>query len=379
MSSSEKGKAAKNKAELGNKAPAGAPTGPRGAQRSGPPQQKGAQIIQPPREGRVVQPMLGLRQGRPRFSVEAKPAGSRKHLFILFTQDARAVQQTVFRDVVRLTWWNSKGDDKGPGNQLFFLAEPKLRNDMKEFDIFRELLRAHKALIGWVRRMGGSITGMKEVTLMDYCVSQMQSGDLSYAKEEDVLEQMRAFEKEEKKAADAKSAKMEQDIQAAPERALEAIKKEEEKVVEKVADPNDVSATLTPMKVDRGAEDSSEEESFVIHKVHEETLVPDSTGKMVPVAELLRRAELRGAKNAMVRFLPRLLCSHNANHLQREAKRKQAAEAVEQSHDVWDMLPKVEAFEDSNQRKRLKISPTSKDEEEDKGPAVSDAAASGFV
>lgn len=90
-------------------------------------------------------------------------------------------------------------------------------------------------------------------------------------------------------------------------RALQAIKKEEEKIVEKVADPNTVGATLAPMNVDRGAEDSSEEESFVIHKVHEETLVPDSTGKMVPVAELLRRAELRGAKKPMVRFRLKVL------------------------------------------------------------------------
>jgi hypothetical protein len=215
MSSSEKDKAANNKAELGNKAPAGAPTGPRGAQRSGLPQQKGAQINQPRREGRV--------------------------------------------------------------------------------------------------------------------------------------------------------------------RALQAIKKEEEKIVEKGADSNTVSATLAPMNVDRGAEDSSEEESFVIHKVHEETLVPDSTGKMVPVAELLRRAESRGAKNAMVRFRLGLLCSHHANHSQKEAKRKQAGEAVKQLHDVRDMLPKVEGFEDSNQRKRLKISPTNKEEEEKeegKSAAVSDAAAS---
>jgi len=65
--------------------------------------------------------------------------------------------------------------------------------------------------------------------------------------------------------------------------------------------------------------------------------------------------------------------------LQKEAKRKQAAEAVEQSHDVRDMLPKVDAFEDSNQRKRLKINPTIKDEEEGKGAAVSDAAASKSV
>jgi hypothetical protein len=72
--------------------------------------------------------------------------------------------------------------------------------------------------------------------------------------------------------------------------------------VEKGADSNPVSATLAPMIIDQGAEDSSEEESFVIHKVHEETLVPDITGKMVPVADLLRRAELRGPKNAMVRF-----------------------------------------------------------------------------
>ena len=151
MSSSGKDKAAKNKAGLGNRAPAGAPTGPRGAQRSGQPRQKGEQINQLPRKGRVrQQPMLRLRQGRPRFSVEAKPVGSRKHLFTLFTQDAQAVQQTVFRDVVRLTWWNPKGDDMEPRNQLFFLAEPELRKDMKEFDIFRELLRAYKALIGWV-------------------------------------------------------------------------------------------------------------------------------------------------------------------------------------------------------------------------------------
>jgi hypothetical protein len=84
-------------------------------------------------------------------------------------------------------------------------------------------------------------------------------------------------------------------------RALQAIKKEEENIVEKGADSNPVGATLAPMIVDQGAENSSEEESFVIHKIHEETLVPDCTGKMVPVAELLRRAELRGAKNAMVR------------------------------------------------------------------------------
>jgi hypothetical protein len=43
------------------------------------------------------------------------------------------------------------------------------------------------------------------------------------------------------------------------------------------------------------------------------------------------------------------------------------------------MLPKVEAFEGSNQRKRLKINPTNKDEEEGKGAALSDAAASKSV
>ena len=212
--------------------------------------------------------------------------------------------------------------------------------------------------------MSGSTTGLKEVTLMDFCVNLMRSGDLSYAKDEDVLEQMRAFEKEEKKAADAKLAKMEQDIQAAPDRALQAIKKEEENIVDKRADFNTVSATLAPMNVDLGAEDSLQE-SFFIHKVHEETLVPDSTGEMVPVAELLRRAEMRGAKNAMVRFRHGLLSSHHANHSQKEAKRKQAAEAVKQSHDVRDMLPKVEGFEDSNQRKRLKMSPIIKVEEEE--------------
>jgi hypothetical protein len=220
MSSREKEKAAKDKVELGNKAPAGAPTGPRGAQRSGPTQQKGAQINQPPREGIA--------------------------------------------------------------------------------------------------------------------------------------------------------------------RALQAIKKEEENIVDKRADFNTVSATLAPMNVDLGAEDSLQE-SFFIHKVHEETLVPDSTGEMVPVAELLRRAEMRGAKNAMVRFRHGLLSSHHANHSQKEAKRKQAAEAVKQSHDVRDMLPKVEGFEDSNQRKRLEMSPIIKVEEEEeeeereeegKGAAVSDAVAS---
>jgi hypothetical protein len=46
---------------------------------------------------------------------------------------------------------------------------------------------------------------------------------------------------------------------------------------------------------------------------------------------------------------------------------------------VGDMLPKVEAFEGSNQRKRLKINPTNKDEEEGKGAALSDAAASKSV
>lgn len=254
-----------DEAEQGNETPAGKTVGPRGAQRDEP--QGGAQTNQAPKKGGVRQPMLGVRQGVPRFSVEATsglPVGSKKYLFTLFREDARAVQQTIFGDAIRLTWWNSKGDHKEPENRLFFLAEPKSRNDMKEFDKVRELLRAHKALTGWVCRMCGSTPGVTEFGLRRYCADQTRSDVLSYPKVEEVQEQIIAFLQEKNKAAEAESAIIEQELQAARARALKASKKEEEKVVED--------------------EIPQEERMFR----------DPTTGEMVTLSELVRRSEWRG-------------------------------------------------------------------------------------
>jgi hypothetical protein len=203
------GSSEEDETEQGNKAPAGQSTGPRGAQRG----------------ERMRQPMLGLRQGAPRFSVEATsglPVGSKNDLFTLFCEDVHTVQHTIFRDAVRLTWWNSKGDHKESEDWLFFLAEPKARNDLKDFDKVRELLKAHEALRGWVCRMCCSIPGATKVGLRQYCVDQTRSGVLSYPKDEEVREQIIAFLEEEKEAAEANLAVIEQELQAARARALQA-------------------------------------------------------------------------------------------------------------------------------------------------------------